>query len=212
MSFQRVMNEKHEHIIEEYTISETPPPPPVKPKVLTREWVSSMKPRRPLLPPALQLRFPFNLVLYTLLPILIPTFLSIAVVRLSLASRDSRARIKLLEKEGSGGSQQRLIHVLAELENDMENAVAELVDGDDPGIITPSRMPIIKAHEHPILTPLQRKIIVWLNTLPELKKERAFFPNLRNAHAMIISRDVKRFEAHREGEDVIRHWANHLVL
>lgn len=151
-----------------------------------------------------------------MLPILVPTVISIALVKLSLASHSSRARIKLLEDEHNGStSEQKLIHILAELEHDIEDAVVDFVDEDDPGTMTPTSsktLSIIKAQAHPILNAHQKKIAGWLNTLPELKKELAFFPDVRNAHAMIISRDVKRFEAHRLGEDVIRHWADHLIV
>jgi hypothetical protein len=94
----------------------------------------------------------------------------------------------------------------------MEGAVVDLIDRDDPEPTQPSKMPVIKEKEHPILTPNQKKIVSWLNTLPGLKKELAFFPNVRNAHAMIVSRDVKRFEAHKLGEPIIRHWASSLII
>jgi hypothetical protein len=64
----------------------------------------------------------------------------------------------------------------------------------------------------PALTPLQKKLAMMLNTMPELKKERAMFKNVVNSHGMIISRDVKRFEAHKQGWAVVRHWADQLVV
>lgn len=64
----------------------------------------------------------------------------------------------------------------------------------------------------PILLPVQREIIASLNTLPNLKKYVAYFPGLMNAHAVIVCRDVKRFEIHRKGEGVLNHWADHFVL
>ncbi len=63
-----------------------------------------------------------------------------------------------------------------------------------------------------VLSEAQRRIVVWLNTLPGLKKELAFIHPAANSHGVIISRDVKRFPAHREGEGLIRHWADHFIV
>lgn len=143
-------------------------------------------------------------VLYTLLPLLIPMAVSFALIRFSLAARSSRARIKLLEKDAH--RENTLIHVFAELENEMESALVELID--DPN---PSPRKEERPRAQPILSPNQRKIVKWLNQLP-IKKELAHFPGVRNSHAMIVSRDVKRFEVHRLGESVIRHWATAFIL
>ena len=148
-------------------------------------------------------------VLYTLLPILIPVFLSLAVLRFTLATRSSRARIKELEREAHNEGRQTLVHLFAELEREMEEAVVDLIDNPDPSPSYQSENSNSK--QHPIITPNHIRIATQLNTLP-IKKELAFFPAVRNSHAMIISRDVKRFEIHRLGESVIRHWAEALVL
>lgn len=145
--------------------------------------------------------------MYALLPILIPTFFSLALVRLALATRSSRARIKLLEKEAHTTNQRTLVDLVAELEREMEEAVVDLIDNPDPSPIYGGEV----SKEHPIITPNHHKIANWLNTLP-LKKELAYFTGVRNAHAMIISRDVKRFEIHRLGEPVLRHWATSFIL
>ncbi|KAJ7574473.1 DUF676-domain-containing protein [Mycena floridula] len=141
------------------------------------------------LPPFLQFSFPMNIVFYVLLPLLIPGVLTMIVVRLSLASRSSRARIKLLESDESNG--QRLANSLANLEKQMEDAVAELVD--DPGPVQESdKQHSNQSRSQPLLIPLQHKIVKSLNTLP-IKKNR-------------------RFEWHRKGEGVIRHWADSFIL
>jgi hypothetical protein len=91
----------------------------------------------------------------------------------------------------------------------MEEAVVDLIDNPDP---SPSYQPEnLNSKQHPIITPNHIRIATWLNSLP-IKKELAFFPAVRNSHAMIISRDVKRFEIHRLGKSVVRHWAQSLVL
>ena len=272
---QLVMDEEHPNIIKSWSFSDEPYTPPEKAAVLSKEWLNSWKPKRPFLPPALQMRFPLNLLLYTLLPLLIPTFVSLALIRFSLASRSSRARIKALEEQYSGESERsKLIHILAELEREAElGPAAEFIESDlsanDPEStepkselkttaarasntaslpasgtstpksrwcsksstatppqtksarsspppynfeIPPSTLIRLKEKEHPILSDHQYQIVAWLNTLPHLKKEMVFFPDIRNAHAMIISRDVKRFPSHRRGENVIRHWAESLEV
>ena len=210
-------------------------------------WFRTFKPDRPLLPPLLQLRFPLNVVRFSredrrtektkqnmilqmlilLLPILIPSFLSFTVVRLSWSSYRSRARIKVLEKDAS--HQQSLMYSLAKLEKNVEDAVADMMD--DPGPDPDSDSDPDTAgtqqqqqqqrerkrdagdddHAPPILSPTQLRIAACLNTLPHLKKERAWIGQVRNSHAPIVCRDV-RFAAHRVGEGLIRHWADHFVL
>ncbi|KAF8966350.1 lipid particle protein [Flammula alnicola] len=199
--------ENYSRIIREYTLPEVPPPKPPKPTVLTPDWFKSLKPSRPIVPPFLQFRFPLNLVLYSLLPILIPVFVSMAILRLSLATRSSRARIKILEQEAHGGGRQTLLNMVDELEREVEEAMVDLIDNPDPSPVYQA----VDSKAHPIITPTHKKIASWLNTLP-IKKELAFFPAVRNSHAMIVCRDVKRFELHRQGESVVRHWATSFVL
>lgn len=129
------------------------------------------------------------------------------LVHFALASRSSRARIKTLEQEAQKGNRQALIDLIAEIEKEMEEAVVELIDNPDPSPIYQPKV----SKAHPIITPNHKKIAQWLNTLP-LQKELAYFPAVRNSHAMIVSRDVDRFEAHRAGEPVLRHWATSLIL
>lgn len=136
--------------------------------------------------------------------------MSLAIFRLSLASRSSRARIKQLEQQAHTGGQQKLANILAELEREMEEAVVDLIDNpaQSSSLYLPSKE---SSRTHPIITPNHRKIVNWLNLIP-IKKEIAYFPDVRNSHAMIVCRDVKRFEVHRQGEGVLRHWANSFIL
>jgi hypothetical protein len=179
--------------------------------------------------------------MYAALPILLPTFMSLAILRLSRDSRRSSKRIKLLEtSDSSESAAQRLMHVLREMEKQMEDAVAEMVDADPgrtgdstPTLASPGSAPSPAAADstsgdakkreqqvakkkgelkQPVLTPLQLQLIENLNRLPGLKKERAWIDPVRHSHAIIVCRDVKRFEGHREGEGVLRHWADHFVM
>jgi hypothetical protein len=51
-----------------------------------------------------------------------------------------------------------------------------------------------------------------LNALPQLTKHLAYYEHVRNSHAMIVCRDVKRFEFHKKGEGVVKVWAEGFVL
>ncbi|KAK7012219.1 DUF676-domain-containing protein [Favolaschia claudopus] len=211
------INEQHRPLLKSYSVPPVAPPLPVKPTMMSPAWFKSLK--APMLPPRLQFNFPTNLVIYALLPVLIPLFMSLGIVRLSLASRSSRARIRLLEKDASGT--ERLANILAQLEMQVEGAVVDLIDDDahaaDPPLDDPERgtekgcRSPKSPPEVPILTSTQRRMAAWLNSLP-LKKELAYFPDVMNAHALIICRDVKNFESHRQGEYIVRHWAESFVF
>lgn len=136
-----------------------------------------------------------------------PIVISLIIFRLARAARSSQARIKVLEKDSSDG--QRLIHMFANIERQVENAVADLID--DPGLKdSPKELKRDKSTQ-PYLKPIQYSIADSLNTLP-FEKVFAYFPDVTNSHAVVVSRDVQRFEFHRLGEGAIRHWADHFVL
>jgi hypothetical protein len=195
--------------IKSYTIPSSPRPP--KPTVFSRRWFRSFKSDRPILPPVFQFPFPLNIAIYMLMPVLIPVVLSLVVFRLSMAARSSRARIKSLERDQSNGH--TLIQALAHLEKRVEDAVVDIME--DPSPINEDSslgMESMALPEQPMLTPLQRRIIDSLNKLPNLKKERAFITRVKNSHAVIVCRDVKRFSIHKRGEGIVRHWADHFIL
>ena len=150
-----------------------------------------------------------------LLPILIPVFISLAIFRLSRASRSSRARIKQLEQDAHAAGQEKLVDILAELELEVEEAVVDLIDNNPiPSSSSPSYPSSKKdssSRPQPILTPNHTKIVNWLNLIP-IKKKLAYFPGIRNSHAVIVCRDVEHFEFHRQGEGILRHWANAFIL
>ncbi|KAJ3804413.1 putative serine esterase-domain-containing protein [Lentinula lateritia] len=81
---------------------------------------------------------------------------------------------------------------------------------------SPPSEPPKSSKNSPLLTPLQHTIAARLNTLPGLIKEIAFIDSfhpipIRNAHAPIVSRDVRNFEHHKIGEGVLRCWVEGLV-
>ncbi|KAI0369198.1 DUF676-domain-containing protein [Pilatotrama ljubarskyi] len=223
-------DEEYNPIVKSYTTPASITRPP-KPRLLTAQWFKELRPTRPLLPPALQFAFPYNVLIYVLTPVLIPVFLTLVITRLSLASRASRTRIKKLEKDES--SAERLVHIIGSLEREVEDAVVDMFDNDNsPSSSEPTlaavsaetaspdpKAELIRASGVPaerepglVLNELQRKMVTWLNTLPGLKKELAFIHPVRNSHATIISRDVKRFPSHKLGEGVLRHWADHFIM
>ncbi|KAF9008075.1 putative serine esterase-domain-containing protein [Cyathus striatus] len=201
--------EGYEMIVKSYTIPEHPPPPPPKPVI--PGWVRNLKKPPSALPPPLQLRFPFNIALYASIPFVTPIVVPLALLHFSLAARSSRARIRHLENEEPGAGQ-RLANILADLEKEVEDATINLVDSSN-GEASSSKEEILAKSkpEHPILSPAQRKMAAWLNALP-VTKVLVYFPDMQNAHAMIVCRDLKQVESQRRGEGVIRHWARAFVL
>ncbi|KAI0704262.1 putative serine esterase-domain-containing protein [Cytidiella melzeri] len=223
-------DEEYAPLIKSYSFPAVPPPPPAKPKRFTKEWVSTF--RIPV-PPPLERKFPWNILIIAALPILAPSLLTLIIVRLSLDARSSRSRIKLLEKNETYRG--RLAHVVGDLEKRVEDAVADYID--DPGSViaaaatssspydpsstststvaassSPSKSKPATKTTHPQVTPLQRKLIKSLNTLPNLKKHLVYIHPLRNTHAVIIARDVMRFPHHKQGQAVLRHMADNFVM
>ena len=78
---------------------------------------------------------------------------------------------------------------------------------DNPAGATPSFAP-----QASFLTQEQKKMVRSLNTIPNMKKYRVFFTEVPNSHAIIISRDPRRFEIHEKGVEVLRHWAERFDL
>lgn len=221
-------NEKYKPIMASFAVTSAAVAKKAKPKPLSKQWFVDIKDHKPAVPPFLQFRFPGNLLIYLAWPILFPTFISLAILRLSLSSRASRRRIKLLE--GEDAFKTRLVNVLAGMEKEVEDVLVDMMNDpgsaarDDPAAAatttTISASPATGASEAkdkkdkkgPVLTPVQRQCATWLNTLPNLKKEVVFIHPTLNAHAVIISRDPARFPAHKDGEGVLRHWADHFEL
>ncbi|KAG2132774.1 putative serine esterase-domain-containing protein [Suillus clintonianus] len=220
-------DEKYKNVIKSYSV----PPLSSVTAAEPRSWFSTIRNSRPLLPPLFQRNFPLNLAIYTLLPILFPTFICLALIRLSFQSHQSRGRLRHLEADSA---RDKLIHIIGKLESELESVAVDLYDDPagtpiaaspipdtDPADKTNSAAPT-KGKEkksrskpppyQPLLTPGQLQCIETLNKIPQLKKERAFFEGVRNSHAIIVCRDPKLFKHHLEGEGVLRHWADHFEL
>lgn len=161
--------------------------------------------------------------------------------RLSLETFQSRKRIKLLEEDESATKrlvhkfqelERRVEEAVIEI-MDGEHAMLEnSPEPSEPSIASPrpetesSEEPTnggdipssLQARasdtmtKQPLITPEQKQMIAALNSLPRLKKHMAYFPNVRNAHAPMVCRDVKNFPHHTRGEGVLRHWIDNFTL
>ncbi|KAI5118402.1 hypothetical protein M0805_007536 [Coniferiporia weirii] len=123
-----VFDSKYDPIISSYSIPDVPPVQDI-PKLFSPAWFRSVRPTRYLPPRFQSLGFPLNTIVTLLLPALIPIFLSLIVIRLSLHTRSSRARIRLLEGTEKD-SESRLVHMFARLERELEGAVVDIVEDD----------------------------------------------------------------------------------
>lgn len=220
-------HEEYKHVIKSYSAVPLSSATTKEPQ----RWYESIRNMRVPLPPRFQAEFPLNLAVYALLPILFPTFICLALIRLSFQSHQSRGRLRNLEAQST---RERLVHIIGKLESELESAAVDLYDdpagtpiatsrisGADPANKASSTKPTKGQQKksqskpppyQPLLTPGQLQCIENLNNIPQLKKERTFFEGVRNSHAVIVCRDPKMFKHHLEGEGVLRHWADHFKL
>jgi hypothetical protein len=144
-----------------------------------------------------------------LLPVLLPTVILLVTIRLSISSHYSRSRIKLLESEDTSATQ-RLIHIFGQLERGVEDIVVDIVDSPTSPVLSKESLRISMQSSR--ITPGQRRMVVALNVVPQLKKELAYISDVRNSHTVIIACDIKYFKSHKIGESVLRHWADAFVI
>ncbi|GJJ10922.1 hypothetical protein Clacol_005151 [Clathrus columnatus] len=131
-------DEKYEPIVKSFQL---PSSVPVKksPPFGSKEYMQNIRkkfPRLPL-PPPLQFRFPGNVIMTLLFPILFPLLLSFVIFRLSFDMKASRGRIRLLENDPAKAN--RLVNALRSIEKGMDDVVADIMD--DPGLPSSSPSP-----------------------------------------------------------------------
>ena len=128
-----------------------------------------------------------------------------------------------LEVDSSAG--ERLAHIIAKLEKEIETTALEAYEHpggplsiESQAVDSEAPKKKITQYQHgphlspePLFTAGQLRCIEDLNKIAQLKKTLVFFEGVANSHAMIIARDPK-FEHHRKGEAVLRHWADHFEL
>jgi hypothetical protein len=177
-----------------------------------------------------------------LLPVLVPIFLLLVPTRLMLSSRSSHARVKLLEGDRESMTRrlvtiwttleknvEDIVEDIVEesiLPATSKSANGDVTVGEEAGsaptlagklgltsavgaLTSPS---LANAKSQPLLTPIQLRIIMNLNTLPNLTKHVAFINTARNSHSIIICRNAATMPEHRRGEGVLRAWADEMKL
>ncbi|KAF7356617.1 DUF676-domain-containing protein [Mycena venus] len=122
--------------------------------------------------------FPWNMILYLLLPLLVPIGILYITIDYLFSSRSSRARIRVLEKTAP-------------------------VPIPSP----PSDINAPPNGDTTLMTAQQAAIVNALNKLDGVRKYTAYRPAVRNSHAMLICLDP-RFADHRAGRGVLRHWVD----
>jgi len=216
-------HDEYKHVIKSYAASSSPPPPRARESTSLLTKIRNLNPP---VPPMLQGGFPLNLLVYALLPIIMPTFISLVLLRLSISSHKSRARLQTLAVDWS--NREVLSNIVGELESKFESVILDVYEnsGATPSLSSEDQIDVdLTVSEglngsldskpspfQPLLSPVQRRCIQNLNNIPQLQKERAFFTGVRNSHAMIVCRDIKNFKFHLEGESVVRHWADQFEL
>ena len=163
------------------------------------------------------------------------------LTKLSLETSRSRKRIKLLEKDKSAAAAlvhmfKEFGHEVEEVVNEMLDVTqpesTNSPEPSEPSITSPppESDPLEESRnggdipynlqanasdtmtKQPMITPEQKQMIAALNSLPQLKKHMAYFPDVVNAHGPIICRDVRNYPHHKRGEGVLRHWIDHFAL
>jgi len=223
-----VFDEKYAPVLKSYALPAAPPPPPPP-----KPWYQRIP--KPILPPFIRNRFIRGFI-YVFFPVLVPLVMMMVIVRFSIATHASQKRIRMLERDTMGET--RLVKMLRELEQGMDNAVADMVD--QPGTPDPDALhaatarksgiefnvhdadarvespepstPGVATRPHRkgegIFTPLHRRMAANLNGIPHLQKHIAYIPEYVNAHAIIVVRDPAQFDWHHKGLGVVRHWAD----
>ncbi|KDQ11861.1 hypothetical protein BOTBODRAFT_34948 [Botryobasidium botryosum FD-172 SS1] len=173
-------NPTYKPLIESYTVQPAEARPPRS---------------KPLFPPPLRdLGLPLNILLFIALPLFLPLIVTIALIRLSLDSRASRKRIKLLEADKHRASGW-LSTMLQGIDREMGDVVADIAGGpddpEDPEAGTRFCHIPKDQRAHPILSKSQIRMVVNLNTLPNLKKQLTFIHPENNTHGVIVATAIR---------------------
>ncbi|KAL1708429.1 putative serine esterase-domain-containing protein, partial [Schizophyllum commune] len=124
-------DDKYSPLIRSWDLPAEPPAREPKPKPLTVAWIKQFRLPRIPLPPRLA-QFPYNVIFYVSFPVIVPLFFSLVLMRLTMSAHKSRRRIKLLEADPSKiSSGETLMQVVARLEKDVEDAVADMMENPE---------------------------------------------------------------------------------
>lgn len=188
------------------------------------------------LPPTLRFRWPYSWVILALFPIFFPLIALFVVCRFSLDTGRSRLRLQRLARSYSSGADTHpasldsnappesvspipsphglsidaLRAVIRAVERSLEQDLMNAADHADTGPSPPEDEPNSPTYPEPtikaLLTDRQHRMVRWLNQLVPTR-HLAWFPDVANAHAVIVVRDPTRFAIHERGRGVLQHWA-----
>ncbi|KAJ3905587.1 putative serine esterase-domain-containing protein [Lentinula edodes] len=176
----------------------------------------------PFMGPFIQWNFPFNLILMTLFPIIIPVVIVLLPITFALNTRSSGFRVKSLER-ASMSAQEKLAQIFATLDHSMMDMLEQPTPNNTSTSTTPDTISTVaEVKTTPIsrkqppttitsnLSAAQQRMVVDLNQLP-VRKHLTWIHPTRNSHAIIICREKDQFPGHALGEGVLRHWADHFT-
>ncbi|OCB91753.1 DUF676-domain-containing protein [Sanghuangporus baumii] len=182
-----------------------------------RSFDTCKKRKRSVLPPYLRFGFPYIVLIYPLLPLLVPVFVGSAMICLGISSRKSRVRIRALEKDVSFTD--ALWHSIELPQNDVQTRDVrhDIQQSESVSTVTvlEEAASSAKTNGRKHLSDLNDKQIATsrsLNDLPNLRKILVWIHPIRNTHAHIACHDIKTIPSQKIGEGVLRHIADHLLI
>ncbi|KAG8894499.1 hypothetical protein FRB99_001224, partial [Tulasnella sp. 403] len=122
------------------------------PAFLTPAWCKYVWNRPSSFPSLLQARFPYNVLIYLLSPLIVPLVLIAILSNFTYNRFHSQKRIRLLESSGKG-NKSSIVNLMRTLEKGVEDAIVDMLDDDSVGdnqprpgegssnVTTPTRSP-----------------------------------------------------------------------
>ncbi|ODO09056.1 hypothetical protein I350_02655 [Cryptococcus amylolentus CBS 6273] len=188
----------------------------------------SLSDRIGVLPPVLRYRFPFNYIILLLFPIMLPIIILLILARQSLDTSRSRNRLQRLARasptatpsaipSSHGLSIQHLRELIRRVEHSLE---ADIIQSSSGPSLSPTEVKEMEAELRKvrevgdegeasvqvILKESQARMCVWLNRLG-LDKYLVWWPEISNAHATVVVRDLDIHPAHERGRGMLKFWA-----
>ncbi|WVQ74062.1 hypothetical protein IAR50_003645 [Cryptococcus sp. DSM 104548] len=180
------------------------------------------------LPPVLRYRFPFNYIILLLFPIMLPLLIILILARQSFDTSRSRNRLQRLARtspsstpssipSAHGLSIQHLRELIRRVEHSLE---ADLIQSSSGPSLSPSEVQEMEAELRRVreegekgeasiqveLKESQARMCVWLNGLG-FDKYLVWWPEISNAHATAVVRDLEIYPAHERGRGMLKFWA-----
>ncbi|KAF8311489.1 DUF676-domain-containing protein [Clavulina sp. PMI_390] len=208
-------------VITSYSTPSAPPPQPASPPAS----FPYIKIKKPFIPPPLRSRtMPWlDWVVVAAMPVLMPVFMGVALTKLGMDSRASGKRTKVLEMENEDDVEEAEVGKMVGASSATSLPSTRSSGSPEPSSSksapTPTTTPAANACKAtPQLSAAQVKMAANLNSLPHLKKKLVYIisnplnETAAHAHAVVVARDLTRFETHRAGLGVLRCWRDEFVL